>query len=377
MKVLIVGAGIGGLALAGFLKETGVEYDQIEKCTDWNRQGYLIALWDNGRDILRKLGLAEQFDAVGSRVQRYSVRDGSGNIIRDYVLNKFYSSYGGAITMVDRNDLHELLLQNAGPVRMDCSVETIMEKGERLAVTFTDGRTETYDFVIGADGIHSKVRGLVFRGNYERYINWRSWFVWIDHSYDVPATLVEYVEPRALIVTGTAGKKTLANFIAPVDHSVWDTTEGRVERLKELFKNESHIVPAAFDHIRDEDLMPTDLIDLSMRHWFHGRAVLLGDAAHSFGPLAGMGGSMALEDAYVLVASLIRIRDGAPIKQTLRAYERKRKKRIVIVKRLTNKVQHGVFVRSVLLRRIINRYMRTVSERVLTDDYEELLKHEM
>ncbi len=110
MKVLIVGGGIAGVALAAFLEECNIEYDIVEKAPDFKHQGFLIILWDNGRDILRKLRLDEKFDALGSRVQKYSIRDGAGTVLRDYSLASLYSEFGGAITIVGRTELHELIL---------------------------------------------------------------------------------------------------------------------------------------------------------------------------------------------------------------------------------------------------------------------------
>ena len=68
MKILIVGAGIGGLTLAAFLRDSNIEYDIVEKAPDWSHQGYSLSLWNNGRNILRKLDLAEKFDSCGTRI---------------------------------------------------------------------------------------------------------------------------------------------------------------------------------------------------------------------------------------------------------------------------------------------------------------------
>ena len=76
MKVLIVGGGIAGLTLAAFLKDTEVSCTIIEKAPDWSHAGFLVSLWDSARDILKKIGLSDQFDAAGSPAHMYSVRTG-------------------------------------------------------------------------------------------------------------------------------------------------------------------------------------------------------------------------------------------------------------------------------------------------------------
>jgi len=76
MKILIVGGGIAGLTLASFLRDTEIEYDIVERMPDWSKHGYIIGVWDSGRDILRKLGLAEAFDKAGAKADHVSIRNG-------------------------------------------------------------------------------------------------------------------------------------------------------------------------------------------------------------------------------------------------------------------------------------------------------------
>src|SRR4051812_12128058 len=104
MKILIVGGGIGGLTLAGFLKDSSIEYDIVEKSSA-EPAGYLLVMWDNARDILKKLSLADHFDTEGTAIHSYSIKDGEGKLLRRYNLNDFYVKYGTAITMIARQDL--------------------------------------------------------------------------------------------------------------------------------------------------------------------------------------------------------------------------------------------------------------------------------
>ena len=98
----------------------------------------------------------------------------------------------------------------------------------------------------------------------------------------------------------------MACFVTHVNHSIWDREDGRVERLKELFKEESVIVPNVLNVQKSGEILPTDLSEIKMKRLYKGRVVLLGDAAHGFEPFAGIGSSMALEDSYVLAGELIK-----------------------------------------------------------------------
>ena len=88
MKVLVVGGGIAGLTLGAFLEEAGVAYTIIEKRPTLESMSFVFVLWDNGRDILQKLKLAERMDRLGSPVQNYCVRDGKGMVMREYAMRE-------------------------------------------------------------------------------------------------------------------------------------------------------------------------------------------------------------------------------------------------------------------------------------------------
>ncbi len=380
MNVLIVGGGIAGVSLAAFLEECGIEYDIVEKAPDFKHQGFLIILWDNGRDILRKLRLDERFDALGSRVQKYSIRDGAGTVLRDYSLASLYSEFGGAITIIGRTELHALISSRvqASRIRMNSTITSLKEGGDKVAATFLDGSTKEYDVVVGADGVHSSIRNLLFQKDVESYTNWRAWYVWINNSFSIPSTAVEYLEANEFIVTFSAGHKTLATMIAPAAHTEWDTKEGRVERLKRTFKDESHIVPSALEAIPDADVLPTDIVNVEMRGFVTNRVALIGDAAHSFGPMAGLGTSMALEDAYVLAAELEKAHQGLQSHaDALSAYEARRRPRVHIARSVSDKLWNMELTKSPLFMRLVKFFAPYTPDSLLLRDFRKLLKDEI
>lgn len=378
MKVLIVGGGIGGLTLAAFLESSSIEYEIVERCPDWKHQGFVIGLWDNGRDILKKLGLSDELDASGTRIHSYSIRDGDGHLIRSYDLRAFYRDFGTALTCIDRADLHYWLLKkvNVQKIRMNMSVKDVRNEGGNVFVAFTDGSQAKYDVVIGADGAHSVVRRLIFKNMGESYNNWRIWHAWIDDKFNVAGTLTEYIEPSEIAVVLRANGKTHASFLAPADHTAWDTPEGRAERLKKLMKDESVLVPALREH-KDTDLQPSDLMEIDLKKWVEGRVALLGDAAHCFGPHAALGGSMAMEDAYVLASELMRVSEHYSLTDALRNYEAKRMRRVAIARNISKKIRAYTLVRGRLMRSLLNMFVHFVPDRFLTREYNQLLRQEI
>lgn len=174
MKILIVGAGIAGLTLASFLKQSQIEYEIVEKKTNWDTEGFSLGLWNNGRHILAKLGLAEKFDKAGERIRYYRICDGKGNLLRIFNLSEFYTEYGLAYTHISRGLLHEWFLELVGKenIQLGYSIKSIHQNETCVDVEFESGDIKKYDLVVGGDGIHSQVRHLLFKDECESFDNW-------------------------------------------------------------------------------------------------------------------------------------------------------------------------------------------------------------
>lgn len=364
MKILIVGAGIGGLTLANFLKDSSIEFDIVDKAKDWNAHGYSIGLWNNGRNILKKLGLDNFFDTNGNRARYYQICDGKGKVLRKYDLSEFYSEYALAYTHISRDLLHTTLLEKLGKERV------------KMGITMDSIDLEKYDLVVGADGIHSKVRERFFGTTFERFDNWRVWYTWIDAKFKQNNTVTEYIEAGEFIGVFDVGDRALAVLIAPAQHKVWDDVKGRVQRLKDLFKDEI-VFSDLISNLKDEDIVPTDLSHVSMKNYVCDKAVLIGDAAHGFEPHAGLGASMAMEDSYVLAGELMKVSGERPLTKALHEYQGARKKRVALARKLTNRMRAWAFIKSKPLRKFVNFFVPYIPQSFFTNTYHELLREEI
>jgi len=376
MKILIVGAGVAGLSLAGFCEKLGIRYTLVEKQKDQSHHGYSLGLWSNARKMLEKLDLADRLDEEGAPVRFLNIRTGAGKLLRAFNLAYFSIQYGG-YTMIERSKVIDWLSSRVSSenIRFGLTVEDIQQKEKNVSVTFSNNTKEEYDLVVGADGISSQVRQLVFAPHeYRTFTNWRVWYAWIDKKNVEPHTVTKYIEPNEYAVTFDVGNKALACFVTHVDHSVWDQEDGRIERLKVLFKEESVLVPSVFSVQKSGEILPTDLSEIQMDTLYKGRVVLLGDAAHGFEPFAGIGSSMAMEDAYVLVSELMHQAD---VSQALGAYQRKRKTRVELARKLTARMQAWATIRSKILRYIVNFCIPYVPERIFLKSYDSLLKKDL
>ena len=302
-----------------------------------------------------------------------------GDLIRDIDLSPFYSTYGLAARLLPRADIHSWLLQKADPsrLRMGISVEKIVQTKDGVRVTFTNGEERDYDVVVGADGVHSKVRALIFSEFIERYENWRIWYAWIDNVFGVKAAIVEYVEAPEFASVLSTGERTSVWLAAPADHSVWDTEIHRIERLKEIFKKESALIPVAFDKLRDCDIQPSDLAQVRLRSWSEGRVVLAGEAAHCTGPYGGLGTTLALEDGYILAGELLQVSPSYSLQKALTQYEKKRKARVVLGDRMNMFLKSATLVRSRFLKGVMALVLRYVPFHVVFWNIERLMKREI
>ena len=212
------------------------------------------------------------------------------------------------------------------PSRLGTSVVSLHQEERRVQVGFSDGSSRDYDLVVGADGTNSTVRQLVMgtiQPGYTGAMYWRSL---------VPVPPPDLTNFRYIIGEGcTFGITPL--FEGPptnVFGAVWmprlhDPRPGRIARLRQRFAGFGGHVPQCLAALsRDEQVLCNPAEEVNLDHWYRGRVVLIGDAAHAGAPTMAQLGIMGMEDAYVL-AGLLRIEE--TVESALDSYETRRKPR--------------------------------------------------
>jgi 2-polyprenyl-6-methoxyphenol hydroxylase-like FAD-dependent oxidoreductase len=236
----------------------------------------------------------------------------------------------------------------------------------------SDGTTRRYDLIVGADGVHSHVRDLVFGNSLQTFTGWRAWYIWIDKRFRTPAGMTEYLAPGRCLGIFDDGDRALAIFFAACPPDTPDDPTARIALLKNLFQNELRSLPGALDTTRDDEVMSTDLASVRLKRWVKGRVVLLGDAAHAFEPHTGLGASMAMEDAHVLAKEISGVSRDYSVDQALGNYEKKRQERVVVALHLNRKIRTLAFLRPKPMRALANLLIPCVPERLFTKSYFEL-----
>jgi len=318
VDVLIVGAGIAGLAAARTLCAWGATVEIVERAPAAGALGTGIYLPGNAVRALDQLGLAEQVTARAVRIQRQRVADHRGRFLFDFDVDEVWQDVGPSLAL-HRADLHQVLLAGAKdvPIRWSCSPQAITETDDDVRVTFDNGGGGRYDLVVGADGVHSTVRRLLFGeaatarpvGQYAR----RFLAPWPD-----PA-------PEWSLL---AGRGTVFLTIPIGDGTVYCYTDSKPTAarspLHDLLADYAEPVPALLDASLAAQVHGAPVEEVSLPRWSRGTVLLIGDAAHATSPNMAEGAAMALEDAVVLADTLTGERT---ITAALRAYEERRRVR--------------------------------------------------
>ncbi|HEY5001764.1 MAG TPA: NAD(P)/FAD-dependent oxidoreductase [Ktedonobacteraceae bacterium] len=375
MKVLIVGAGFAGLTLAAYLQRDGHKVTLVEKKEDHEQAGFVIGLWSNGRHTLEPFHVLERLSAVSIPVTREFLRDKTGKIMATIDYRSLIERYG-AVFQVLHSDVQKILRELVTDVRMrfETSVIALDERAQSVIVTLSDGTQEEFDLVVGADGIHSHIRTLLFGNEGFTYSGLRIWISMLPYEkagITEPNDLFGEGEYVGLFPTRNGKLGTL--FLAAVPEGQPDLPEQRIAYLKERFSDFTWVVPDILQSLQDPaEIFCEDIDQVSLDTWYRGRVVLLGDAAHAVSPTAAMGGAMALEDAHVLAEEL-RLVDAAHVEQALVGYMTRRKPRVDEIRHTSDfliwlaGIQHPAmaFVRNTVIHLLPSRFLLKDMEEIL------------
>lgn len=327
VKALIVGGGIGGLSTSLALVAQGIDVHLVEKTPHIRALGSGITLMATAVRALDRLGLADECVARGFGTDQFDVCDPDGGVVATTPLPPLVPDTPGLLGMI-RPTLCDILLERAraNGVRIQTGIgpTRITVLPEQAEVTFDDGTVQTYDLVVGADGIRSTVRGLVF-GEYSTVFRNQ---VCIRAVFDRPAGLVnetQYLGVRQTHVGFTPISETQMYMYCcvPIPDTSRPPTEDLPELLRQHLKPFGGIVGEMRDAITDEtpiNYAPLETIVVPTP-WNRGTVVLVGDAAHATTPQLASGGAMCLEDAVALGEELAR---SVPIPAALDAYTARR-----------------------------------------------------
>jgi 2-polyprenyl-6-methoxyphenol hydroxylase-like FAD-dependent oxidoreductase len=339
MRILIVGGGVSGLTLAALLQQRGFRPTLVERIPEYGKVGYIIVLWPSGSRILKGLGLYRDLLDAGLPFTKYNVWDETGEMLHSYSVNSVTEKYGPMISIY-RPELINVLRKGVNPehIRMNTYVREIEQTNDEAHVTFNDGAEETYDLVIGCDGVNSDTRRQIFG--------------------EVPLS-----KGRLSVFTSVRSPE-----------GVPDPIENRIDNIRKNFNGFAGKVPEILSRLGDpREIFHTDYYDLRMDSWYKGRVVLVGDSAHAIMPTAGGGVSMAMESSAVMADELSRS-DSKYINQAFEAYMSRRRARVDKIQNQSRMMGKVAYANSRVVSSLRNLVLRLYSNKIHLKYWETMLK---
>jgi len=329
-RVLVVGCGIGGATLAYTLRRAGLEAHCIDIKASTPTAGSGINLMHNTLRVLGTLGLAEQCMESGFPFQAFKQHDAAGQML---MTNPAPPCCG-----IRRPELSRILegaAESAGAVlERSLTVSDLADRGDQVEVTLSDGRQQTYDLVVAADGAYSKLRERVFGAEHRSFFAGQSvWRFNAPRPSDVDAfCLYRSADGKRTVGAFPTSKETCYFFFLEnsAEHLHLPNDELQALLLDRLAAFSAPAIRQSLAHVTEPGQVIFRPIDVTMvpAPWHRGRVVLLGDAAHSPTPQMTSGGGMAIEDAVVLTECLTR---EARVPDALEVYAKRRFDRVKTV----------------------------------------------
>src|SRR5712691_2485534 len=337
LSIAIVGAGMGGLAVAATLRRVGITVQVYEQAPRFARIGAGIQMMPNSMKVLRGIGVEEKLRQTSFQPYSHLNREGdTGKVMRELPMPE--SLFGAPYLCMHRADLHDALL-SAVPeelIHLDKKLVGLEQSAGQVTMAFADGTRARADAVIGADGVHSVVRDIIIGPDepiHKGRIAYRAVFPsTLLNGRDIgPSRTKWWGADRHIVIYYTTPTRGEVYFVTSVpEPAEWLTLEswsakGDVRELRQAYEGFHPDVRAVLEACPDCHKWAI-LEREPLPRWSDGRVVLLGDACHPMTPYMAQGGATAIEDAAVLARCLADL-DGADVEGAFRRYEAHRKPR--------------------------------------------------
>ncbi len=316
MRVAVNGAGIAGPTLAFWLRRLGHEVLLVEEAPRLRRGGYIVDFWGAGYDIAEKMGILPRLLEQGYQLREVRFVNPAGRKSGGFPAETFRRMTNGRFTSLRRSDLSATIVDALDGVetRFSDSITTMRDEGDTVRIGLSSGESRSVDLVVGADGLHSRVRAERFgpEAKFEHRLGYhvaaieiagyrpRDELVYVSHA--VPGRQVSRFAMR--------GDRTLVLFVFRDDAIPSGAGPDPRQRLRSVFDGVGWECPTMLDAADQAEEIYFDRVSqIRMDRWTVGRAALVGDAAACVSLLAGEGSGLAMLESYVLAGELSTSKD--------------------------------------------------------------------
>lgn len=317
MQIAIVGAGIGGPTLAYWLSHYGHQPTLIEKAPRLRTDGYVVDFWGGGYTVAERMGLTADLHAAGYAIREVRLVDRHSRRVGGFSAELFRRGLDGRFVSIPRGDLAAMIyrsIEHRAETLFSESVSAVTQDDSGVRVALERGGSRRFDLLIGAGGIHSPVRDLVFgpESEFARDLGYRV-AAFEAEGYRPRDELVylAYTMPGRMVARfAMRDEKTLFLFVFAGEYTGGpdprDVSQVK-EALHHVFGDAGWECPEILRRLDGaSDVYFDRASQIVMDHWSNGRVALIGDAAAAVSLLAGEGAGLAMVQAYLLAGELNR-----------------------------------------------------------------------
>jgi 6-hydroxynicotinate 3-monooxygenase len=342
-RIAVVGAGLGGLTVAGFLQRSGFPVTIYEQAPTFSRIGAGIILSANAMKVLRRLGVENELIQTGIKPHCYVSRawDTGATMYQIFFDAESEKRYGGPYLNIHRGDLHEVLAQVVAErsIAFNYQVVDLKRSCDSYWLHFSNGETAQADIVIGADGIRSKIREFLLGDEAPRFVGavaHRAIFPsqWLE-GFQIPDCTKWWGHDRHILPYFMTSKRDEIYVIGVVPAPEWDSEAASLPSSRQAlmadfagFHEDLQRVLSVAENVSVWPIFDRERDD----RWSRDGIVLMGDACHPMRPYMAAGGAMAIEDGAILARCLMEIDDPA---EAFACYAATRIPRVAEVQRIS------------------------------------------
>lgn len=310
-RVLISGGGIAGLTLGYWLARHGFQPTIIESAPSVRGGGYMIDFWGLGYDVAERMGIIEPLSRAHYNVAKLDFVDENNRIRSSFRIERMREAMGGRHFSLLRSDLERVLYERAkdvADIRFSTTIGELNQDEDGVDVML-GSKKERFDLVVGADGLRSNTRRLVFGSDeqFEKYLGYYTASFTIENFLDRSDVFASYTEPGRQVGIYPVANHQLATFFifSQREHLGHLDAEARTAALERAFESSKWKTPALLMKMRSAgDFYFDSVSQIQMPAWSKGRVALAGDACQCVSLVAGQGSALAMAGAYVLAGEL-------------------------------------------------------------------------